>query len=353
MKGPARQLLDALDSAQDLLILPHDHPDPDALASALGLQVVVQEWLGRRVPIALRGIVGRAENRALVEKIPIELTPAEELLPGFRGSAVLVDTQPGRNNNALPPELPVAAVIDHHPDWGSTAGVPFVDLREQYGATSTIVTQYLRELGLRPSPPLATALFYAISSETSSLVRETHPADFACAHYLYRRADKRLLGAIERPALSPLYFDLVARAVQAALVFDQVVVVLLDSVPYPDAVAEIADLMARREHVVWTVCIARRENSLHVSLRSNDPAAKAGMLLASLLPQGAAGGHGMTAGGSVPLGSEGWPGAGCALAARLLDALDASEEPPRWLVARDAGTPARTAAEQLHDARSR
>jgi nanoRNase/pAp phosphatase (c-di-AMP/oligoRNAs hydrolase) len=331
-EGRARAFVDAMAAQGDLLILPHDHPDPDGLASAFGVQVLLQEWLGQRAPIALSGMIGRSENRAMVAALGIELVPFEVLLREFKGRVILVDTQPGRGNNSLPPSVPAAAVIDHHPDWGNCAGVPYVDLRPEYGATSTIMTEYLRELGMRPSVLLATALFYGISSETRHLARDTRAADVRCSRYLYRYVDPRTLGAIESPALERSYFSWMSRAAENALLVGDVALTLLESVPYPDAVAEVADLMIRVEGVRWAACLAHRDGSLYVSLRATDPAARAGLLLASLLPPGAAGGHGMTAGGRVSLEDDTWPDGACDLAKRLLVELGASDALPEWLV---------------------
>ena len=162
-----QEFLAALSSCPgSLLILPHDNPDPDSLASAAGLRFLIRRKLGRTPIIGLSGIIGRAENHALVSTLAIPLVPAKKIFPGFRGSVILVDTQPNRRNNVLPTEIIPVAVIDHHPDWGQSQTVPFVDLREQYGATSTIVASYLQEAKLKMSSKVSTALFYAITSET-------------------------------------------------------------------------------------------------------------------------------------------------------------------------------------------
>ena len=102
---------------------------------------------------------------------------------------MLVDTQPGRPNNSLPDGVGPTAVIDHHPAYGTYPGVPFLDLREQYGATSTIVTEYVRESKLTPEPKIATALFYGITAETQDLGRESTAADIEAAHFLYPYAN--------------------------------------------------------------------------------------------------------------------------------------------------------------------
>jgi nanoRNase/pAp phosphatase (c-di-AMP/oligoRNAs hydrolase) len=161
----------------------------------MGLRAMIRHALDVRTIVARSGTIGRPENRALVSALQLRLELAAKVLAGFQGSIILVDTQPGRKNNALPPGVTPTAVIDHHSDWGGNDGVPFVDLRDRYGATTTIVTEYLQEMEVPIDGRLATALFYGISSETRHLGRETQSSDITASQFLYPFVDKRLLGA--------------------------------------------------------------------------------------------------------------------------------------------------------------
>lgn len=294
-------LLGLLSSFDRVLILPHDHPDPDALASAFALRALMQHKLGKNPEIGLGGVIGRSENRAFVSVLEIPLTPLEQIFPAFEGAVVLVDAQPGRSNNSLPRDLIPTAVIDHHPDWGNNGAVPFVDLREGYGATSTILTEYLQEAEVPLDPKVATAMFYGIASETQGLKRETQSRDIFASQFLYPYMNKRLLGEIEHPPLSRAYFKLVGDAVRRAQLYGDAVVTVLPSLPYPDAVAEISDFLLHMEKTRWSICVGPYRSHLHVSIRAKDPDAGAGRLLASLLPEGMGGGHDTIAGGKIRL----------------------------------------------------
>ncbi|MHC4140957.1 MAG: DHH family phosphoesterase [Planctomycetota bacterium] len=330
-EGRGAELISVLEPMPDLLVLTHENPDPDCLASAQGLRVLIRHTLGRVVPVAFSGIIGRSQNRAMVSALGIRTVAAVRALADRSAAILLVDTQPGRRNNVLPSGVVPVAVIDHHPDWGANDGVPFVDLRESFGATSTIVTQYLQELEVPIDARLATALFYGISSETSHFGRETRPPDIVASQFLFPYVDKRLLGAIEAPRLKPSYFRLIADAVQSSVLVGDVLIAVLDAVPYPDAIAELADLFVRLEKANWAVCVAWHRGYLLCSLRSNEPEATAGLLLAELLPSGSAGGHGMVAAGRVAVERKRWERAAGELLRRLLHArvLDAlSTESP-------------------------
>ena len=306
--GRVAKLLAVLPAAKQkkILILPHDNPDPDSLASAAALCALIKHRIRKSPVIGLGGIIGRSENRALAATLDIPLVPVEHIFPNFMGGVILVDTQPRRANNSLPDHIIPVAVIDHHPDWGANAAVPFVDLREPYGATSTIVTEYLEEGEIPFDPRIATALFYGISSETQYLGREATSADIMACQFLYPYVDKRLLGEIQSPSLRRGYFRLIGQAMYNTMLYDDIVVTILDDVPYPDAVAEVADLLLRLDEAQWAVCFAFYEGFLYVSLRTRAPDATAGLLLASLLPSGMAGGHGMAAGGKVKTSRRLW-----------------------------------------------
>ena len=150
-RGLLADLLRVLERPGPLVILPHDNPDPDSMASAVTLKYLANRLLEKEAYIALGGIVGRAENRAMRTYLNIELVPVSEVRFDGEVQVALVDTQPGRSNNSLPEGVLPMVVIDHHPAYAQYPGVPFLDLREEYGATSTILTEYLRESNRRMS----------------------------------------------------------------------------------------------------------------------------------------------------------------------------------------------------------
>ena len=59
----------------------------------------------------------------------------------------------------------VDLVIDHHPEQPGYTAV-FKDIRPDYGSTSTILTEHLRAVDVNISERTATAMLYAIKSDT-------------------------------------------------------------------------------------------------------------------------------------------------------------------------------------------
>lgn len=334
-KSQLAGLLQALEGPAPLVILPHDNPDPDALASAAALKFLTQELLGKDTVIAQGGIVGRAENRAMLTYLKIDLEPVGDV--SFTGDVhvALVDTQPGRTNNSLPTGKVPTVVIDHHPAYDRYDGVPFLDLRENYGATSTILTEYVRESRLEIESKIATALFYGIMAETQDLGRESTPADIAAAQFLYPYANKRRLGKIENARVPREYFAAFHEAIERAQIYDNVVVSVLPEVQYPDMVAEVADFLLRLDEVEWACAIGRYKDYLHVSLRTTEREVNAGDVLQQVLGSRWAGGHDMIAGGRTRIvgsGPEAIAHAAEQVRTRLLAALAIKGSAARPLV---------------------
>ncbi|HZS41078.1 MAG TPA: DHH family phosphoesterase [Polyangia bacterium] len=282
------------------LILTHDNPDPDSLAAALGLRKLL-ESNGLEAQIALGGIIGRPENRAMVRELKIDLAPFERLDLGAFAAFALVDTQPGTGNNSLPANRPCDIVIDHHPLRATTpADVPWRDIRPEVGATATIVYNYLKESGITLDASLSTAFLYALKSETRDLGRESGPEEKEAYVELLQTSDLARLYAISHPKLGREHFSAVDRALRSAVCWGELLAVNLGPLDYPDLVAEVADLMLPYDKARWVLCVGQHNHNVYLSMRTDRTDASAGSLIRRVVgARGAAGGHGMVAGGRL------------------------------------------------------
>ncbi len=282
------------------LVLTHDHPDPDALASAVGLTKVLR-GMGRRATAAYGGIIGRAENREMVRALKLKVSHVKTLqLSRFRHFA-LVDTQPGTGNNQLPASVVPEIVLDHHPKRQASRGVPFLDIRPQYGATATMVAEYLLASGMRVTAHEATALVYAIRTETRDFGREASSPDKAAYDQLLPLVRKEDLARIQHPRLPLSYFALLRQALERLAGVDNLVLSHLPEVTQPDIVPEIADLLLRMEGKTWSLATGLHGDRIYLSLRTTKPRADAGRIMRRLVGRsGRGGGHGSMAGGWVP-----------------------------------------------------
>lgn len=295
-------LVDALSGANRIVILTHDNPDPDAIASAAGLRVVLEKACGLPVVTSFGGIIGRAENRSLMDGIGVEFERIEgfEFQPG--DAFVLVDAQPGAGNNVVPEDGRLAAVIDHHPARENPHFAAYHDVREQYGACSTMIVELMRAGGIEPDRSLATGLFYAIQSETQDLGREASAADIAASVYLYPRMDLTTLSRIRHARVPKGLFQSLHDGLERAWRRGGVVCVPLGRLAYPDLVAQLADFFLRVQAVDWVVAIGTHGDDILISVRADHARANAGVKVREVVGgRGTAGGHGQMAGGRVPV----------------------------------------------------
>lgn len=296
----AIERLRTLEMSGPLLILTHDNPDPDSLASASALRFLLERIRGIEPAVAYSGIIGRAENRAMVSLLPLHVKHISEIRIDDFPHLALIDAQPYTGNTVIPEERAVDIVIDHHPLREQTKRSRFYDVRDTIGASATLLTQYLREADLPVDKTLATALLYGIRSETQDLGRETSDEDRAAYQFLLPLADAARLSQISKPTLDPQYFRQMAQALGSLRVADHVAICRLEDVIEPDFIPEMADFFVRMEGLEWVLVYGRFRDRIYLSIRTNATGAAAGETMQLLLHGlGRGGGHGMRAGGNI------------------------------------------------------
>jgi nanoRNase/pAp phosphatase (c-di-AMP/oligoRNAs hydrolase) len=285
------------------LVLTHDNPDPDSLASAIALAYLLEHLAGVGAVVAYGGIVGRAENRALVRVLKLPVVPISRVVFEEHDLICMVDTQPEQGNHSLPPRHFPDVVIDHHPERPETRLAPIADVGGEIGATSTVVVEYFRASGLKMPADIATALYYGIKADTRDLGRQTTPADVEAYLWLFPTVDKEALAEIEHPRLPMEYFRLYHTAIERAVVYDHAVVCDLAEIYAPDMVAEVAERFLFLDDVKWSLAFGEYEGQLYFSLRTSDRRMNAGRLIREVIEEkgGSAGGHGSMAGARIPL----------------------------------------------------
>jgi len=285
-----------------LLVVIQDNPDPDSLAAAMALRRLAKSLPNLNVSIACGGTVGRGENRALVKYLGMNLRAPDEVDYGKFDLVAMVDTQPGTGNNSLPPTIEPDIVIDHHPIRRQTRTITFTDIRRGYGATSTILVEYLIEAGITPDTPLATALLYGIRSDTQDLGRESSRPDVEAIEFLYPYANKRMLGVIQRGKVPRVYYQMLADALRNARVQGPAIITNLGEIDNPDMIAEVADLLLREDETTWTMCTGLWSDKLLISIRTSEESNLAEKVIKHIVARrGTGGGHLTYAGGQIPL----------------------------------------------------
>lgn len=317
------------------IILTHDYPDPDCLASAWGLQYLLVEKFGISAVICFGGFIARAENRAMVELLRIETVATTDLNREQFDLWLMVDTQPGTGNSSFDPERPLDVIIDHHPLFKEGPAAYYADIRSDVGATSTIITDYLVAYNMDITPNLATGLFLGVKTDTRGLGRSASELDHQYYLHLFELADHQLLARIENPELKPGYFRTLVQAPARAKVYGPVVVSHLPDVDVPESVAEMTDLLVRLTDVNLALCtgVFRGMMSLSVRIRRPDASGDAGELARKLVAGlGTAGGHELMSGGQIDLTGRNPDEVADLIRKRLLEqmGLEKEEGRPIW-----------------------
>ena len=313
------RFLDALHAAERVVFVSHVQPDPDSLGSMWGLAHLARERLRKPALLTQDGGIFRAENRAMVELLKLDLAPVAGVKWQAGDAVVMVDSQPGTGRHSV--SGAVAAVIDHHVTPGDLNGVAFADIRPEVGATCTIVSNYLLEQRVTIPQPLATALLYGIETELSGFPREGAAADDDATARLLPLADKDLLAQIRHARLPKTHFDVLAQALRTARLYGRLVVAWVDPLAQPEQAAEVVDFLIRYEGVDWAVCGGVHADKVVLSARAARANARAGDLLREAVGTlGNAGGHERRAGGCVTL-SDCQPVARAALRTELTERL--------------------------------
>jgi nanoRNase/pAp phosphatase (c-di-AMP/oligoRNAs hydrolase) len=313
--------------AERVLIMMQDDPDPDAIASALALRTL----LGRTkaaATIATFGTITRPENRAMTRILEIDVEQVKPRAVEDYDRVAIVDAQPAFFEEALGD---IDLVIDHHPEE-TPVPARLRDIRPSYGATATILTEYLRAADVKIRERLATALFYGIKADTQHLERGTTRADMEAFAFLHAHANHNALRRIERPDLPDAALDVLARGLARRRLVAGVMFVHLGAVAYPELVAQFADFLLQVEGAEWSVVSGRVNGELHVSVRNVGYVRAAGDVVREAFGDlGGAGGHRSMAKAVVRLRD--WRAAGLATGEREIGAAVAA----RFLAALRSG----------------
>ncbi len=272
-------------------------PDPDAIGSALALK----RLLWHKVQSTTIGIirpVRRLNNRTMVRLLKLPLTLLKEKHLSQYDKFLLVDGQPC--HNPFFAEISYTAVLDHHPLTGFKA--EFTDIRPDYGATSTILTEYLRAAGIKPSQTLATTLLYGIKTDTRSFERHTRVEDIGAFRYLYPLANHNVLRKIEISDLSLSDLKYFHKAVDRKHVVRDRIFVHMDEVPTADLLVIIGEFFLKVHDISWSITSGIVQDNLVVVVRNDGYRKDAGKIVRRAFESlGSAGGHQAMARAEIPL----------------------------------------------------
>lgn len=294
-------------------ILLHPNPDPDAMAAAIGVAYLA-ETVDTETVIRFPGEIRHQENRAFRTILDLDLTVVESAADIEEQAVILLDhNEPRGFVNAG--DISPLAVVDHHP--GDGEGTAFTDVRPGYGASATIITEYLQSVGLEVIDPdatngkkeylptaVATGLTYGIMSDTAHLTKGCTEAEFSAAAFLYNGVDQDLLDRIANPQVDAEVLEVKAKAINEREVNGPYAISHIGDVSNVDSIPQAADELLMLEGVTAVVVCGVKDGTLHLSGRSRDDRVHMGNALKRAvdgIPQSGAGGHARMGGGQIAL----------------------------------------------------
>jgi nanoRNase/pAp phosphatase (c-di-AMP/oligoRNAs hydrolase) len=284
-------------SHEDRLLILID-ADPDSIASALALKRLLWHRLSSCVISPIRPIT-RPQNQTMVKLLEIPLVPYKEINPAEFSRLALVDSQPGHNE--IFTRHTYDLIIDHHPFHPQTQA-RYLDIRPDYGSNATIMTEYLRHAKIKPSLKLATALFYAIKTDTANFERHSMEADVRAFHYLFGLTRHAIVRRIENAELTLEMLKFFQRGLECWQIRQKRLYRFVGQVPTPDILVMLAEFFLRVVEISWSIVGGIYEDRLIIIFRNDGLRKNAGRLAMRAFGKlGSAGGHTSSARAEIPL----------------------------------------------------
>lgn len=296
------QLLDLFAKEQRWCIL--INADPDALASALALKRIMAHRV-EEAAIARVNTITRPDNLEMISSLRI---PVRKLTPNLSAQYdrfALVDSQPHHHPEFACRDISVC--IDHHPlSEENPVRAAYTDICKGYGAVATRMTEYLYNLKIRPGMLLATALLYAIKTDTQSFERPFADVDVRAFQYLSRHANQPLLRKIYRSEFRPEWLGHFPRALERMVFIGHGLYAFMGEVEDADILVVLADFFLRIQGVASVLVCGQVKDTVIAVFRGDGlrrDMGKAAVRLFGAL--GPAGGHKALARAEFPAAAAG------------------------------------------------
>ncbi len=284
--------------SKKVYIQTHNFPDPDAIASAFGLQALLAHY-GVPSMLCYHGKIDKLSTRKMTELFGIDIRPYTGLGEEMRAEdyIICVDSQKS-GGNILDLEGNEIACIDHHPTYVEES-YRYSDIRI-VGSCSTLITEYFRDLEVPMTAEVATALLYGLKMDTAHFTRGVTMLDIEMFQYLFPKIDAEKMTDLEKNTMEFNDLKAYGSAIENIRVYDKVGIA---AIPFecPDSlIALVADFILSLEEVEIAVIYSYREKEIKFSVRSEMSSVHAGTLINRVLKDyGNGGGHAEMAGGSI------------------------------------------------------
>ncbi|MEF8831549.1 MAG: bifunctional oligoribonuclease/PAP phosphatase NrnA [Halobacteriales archaeon] len=315
-RSPGRKLLSTLRGRESVAVLVHPNPDPDAMGSAMAVATLA-DHVDTAATIYYPGEIRHPENRAFRTVLDVDLEHVEARRDLPDDDVVLVDHNVPRGFQGAGDVDPVA-VVDHHPGDGAASG--HTEVRPEYGACASILTEYLADLDADLVGPdesaddadgrlavptgVATGMMYGILSDTNHLTNGCSGAEFEASATLHPATDPDRLDRIRNPRVDAETLEVKARAITEREVDPPYAVSDVGSVDNVDAIPQAASELVDLDTVTAVVVAGDDGDTIHLSGRSRDDRVHMGEVMQDVveaIPMASGGGHARMGGAQIDL----------------------------------------------------
>lgn len=272
--------------------------DPDAIGSAMAVKRLLWKKTAS-VTLAHINVINRPDNLAMGKLLGAGLVHIDTVDPDKYTRLVMVDSQPDHNEKlaGLTPDV----IIDHHP-VAIKSDAAFVDIRPDFGATATILVEYLKAARIKPSAKLATGLYLSIKNDTGNFERHASIEDVRAFQYIFRYVNVHLARRIEQAEIKPEFLAYFSKALNRKVVRRKKVFIHLGRVVNPDVCVLVADFFMRVSSVQWSIVSGVYDDRLIIILRNDGIRRDAGQAAKKAFEYlGSAGGHKSMARAEIPI----------------------------------------------------
>ncbi len=297
MKG-IQELISNLDRKRQIVIQAHDFPDHDAVASAFGLAYLL-ELNEIRAHLSYGGEIQSQSLAEAIRFLEIPIVPGSKLMMAPDAQIIVVDGFAG-NKNMVGLQGEVVAVIDHHTP-PTEPNCLYWDIREHYGACSTIIYEYYKISTAEVSDSVATALLMGLMMDTAFMTRGVSQIDLEAFSTLFFRGDWQAGSRLLRNSLSLRDLGVFREAINSCIVAEDFCFLLIQKECSPEVMALVADFFLGLREVHFVAVVAPDREDYRLSVRSEDYARPSDVVIRLALEGiGAGGGHIHMGGGSIP-----------------------------------------------------
>ena len=285
------------------LIVCHDNPDPDALASAMAMKHLC-ESIGHEATIIHGGIIEHQQNQAMVRLLDLDVRrlildwEVEDLLKES-DLVICVDFSHPGANNILPESCVPHIVIDHHTSDIRPAG-DVILVRSEFAATSSLIASILMNSETELNREVATALAFGIRTDTLGFTRSFNAVDLRALSWLGAWIDWDLMRSFESPPRSQEVLSIFRQALSDATLENGLMLAPVSQMADRDALSQVADFLLPTEDVDVVISYGVRMSKVILSARSTNDSIHIGKILSQTFEKGRAGGHKSLAGGQIP-----------------------------------------------------